>query len=318
MCAARTALVLFAAVAIAAFVLASAAPSALAQDFVHPQGGPITSNYYSSRSYGNHGALDIAGPDGSPVTAARDGTVAFAGWQGGYGNLVIIGHEAGYSTRYAHLSSFAVGSGARVVRGQTIGYEGSTGNSTGPHVHFEVRRYDAKQYVPGSVGGYVQRGYAVPHDYPGIGGAPASIAGGGGGGGGGSGSTGLTAQRVTASVLNVRSGPSTGYAIIGQVASGQIYASDAAESGWRRIWFNGVRGYCSGGHLTGTSGVTAHRVTASGLNVRTGPGTGYSVLKVVGQGQVYIRSGWQGDWIQIWFDGQARWFHGAYTQAQGL
>ena len=65
--------------------------------------------------------------------------IAFAGWDGGYGNLVIIQHEAGYQSYHGHLSRFAVSVGQNVGLGQTIGYEGSTGHSTGPHVHYEVR-----------------------------------------------------------------------------------------------------------------------------------------------------------------------------------
>jgi murein DD-endopeptidase MepM/ murein hydrolase activator NlpD len=73
------------------------------------------------------------------VRAAASGRVIIAGWMGGYGNLVVIDHGGGLSTAYGHNSSFAVGAGASVSQGQVIAYAGSTGNSTGPHVHFEVR-----------------------------------------------------------------------------------------------------------------------------------------------------------------------------------
>lgn len=92
-----------------------------------------------SQSYGNgHTGLDIAGPTGSAIGAADGGVVTFAGWQGGYGNFVIIKHGNGMVTRYAHCSKLLVKSGQKVSQGQTIGLRGSTGRSTGPHLHFEV------------------------------------------------------------------------------------------------------------------------------------------------------------------------------------
>ena len=86
-----------------------------------------------------HEGIDIAVPAGTPVRAAAPGRVVFAGWGGGYGYLVSIDHGSGVVTRYAHNSRLAVRVGQRVARGQIIAYSGSTGNSTGPHVHFEIR-----------------------------------------------------------------------------------------------------------------------------------------------------------------------------------
>jgi murein DD-endopeptidase MepM/ murein hydrolase activator NlpD len=87
-----------------------------------------------------HDGIDFPAPLGTPVGAAGVGTVVSAGWNsGGYGNLVIVQHRLGYQTWYAHLSRFAVSSGSRVAGGVRIGYVGSTGHSTGPHLHFEVR-----------------------------------------------------------------------------------------------------------------------------------------------------------------------------------
>jgi murein DD-endopeptidase MepM/ murein hydrolase activator NlpD len=92
-----------------------------------------------SQSYGGrHTGLDIAGSTGSSVVAADGGAVSFSGWEGGYGNFVIINHGNGLTTRYAHLSKRIVSSGQYVDQGQTIGLRGSTGRSTGPHLHFEV------------------------------------------------------------------------------------------------------------------------------------------------------------------------------------
>ena len=87
-----------------------------------------------------HGGIDLAGPVGTPIYATADGMVAKAEWNnGGYGNLVEISHGQGIQTRYGHLSRIAARAGSRVRRGELIGYMGSTGRSTGSHLHYEVR-----------------------------------------------------------------------------------------------------------------------------------------------------------------------------------
>jgi murein DD-endopeptidase MepM/ murein hydrolase activator NlpD len=86
-----------------------------------------------------HGGLDFKGPIGTPILAAADGEISFAGWQGGYGNTIEITHANGLVTRYAHLSGYTVSLGTKVKRGLQIGRMGSTGRSTGSHLHFEVR-----------------------------------------------------------------------------------------------------------------------------------------------------------------------------------
>jgi murein DD-endopeptidase MepM/ murein hydrolase activator NlpD len=86
-----------------------------------------------------HTGLDIPAPTGTPVIAANSGTVIRSGWNNSYGNLVIIDHGGQVATVYAHNSKLAVSEGDTVAQGQTIAYVGSTGNSTGPHCHFEVR-----------------------------------------------------------------------------------------------------------------------------------------------------------------------------------
>src|SRR3989475_692478 len=104
-----------------------------------------------------HLAVDYAAPPGTPVRAVADGTVSHAGWDGGYGLAVRVRHRSGYQTLYAHLSRFGhdVRAGTRVNQRQVIGYVGSTGLSTGPHLHYEVikggRRVNplGEKFIPG-------------------------------------------------------------------------------------------------------------------------------------------------------------------------
>lgn len=103
-----------------------------------PVSGPVTSSY-GARWGRMHEGIDIAVGEGTPVHAAAAGTVIYAGWMGGYGNLVVVDHGNGLSTAYAHNSSLAVAVGQSVAAGEVVSYSGNTGNSTGPHVHFEVR-----------------------------------------------------------------------------------------------------------------------------------------------------------------------------------
>lgn len=92
-----------------------------------------------TREPGQHNAVDISSAVGQPVRSPADGIVVKAEWANGYGNVIYISHGYGYSTRYGHLKAFGVRAGARVKRGDVIGYVGSTGRSTGPHLHYEVR-----------------------------------------------------------------------------------------------------------------------------------------------------------------------------------
>ena len=87
-----------------------------------------------------HPGIDLAGPYGTPIYATADGTVLRAGWNsGGYGNLVELDHGRGITTRYGHMSAILVSAGQHIKRGQQIGRMGSTGRSTGNHLHYEVR-----------------------------------------------------------------------------------------------------------------------------------------------------------------------------------
>ncbi|HOQ39179.1 MAG TPA: M23 family metallopeptidase [Fervidobacterium sp.] len=115
-------------------------------DFVWPAYGSITSEFgwrlhpiYNKNMF--HSGIDIGVPLSTPVFAARGGTVKYAGWQSGYGNVIIIDH-GGYQTYYAHLSKINVYVGLRVEKGDFIARSGNTGTSTGPHLHFEVRKND--------------------------------------------------------------------------------------------------------------------------------------------------------------------------------
>ncbi|MDL2288909.1 peptidoglycan DD-metalloendopeptidase family protein [Oscillospiraceae bacterium OttesenSCG-928-F05] len=112
--------------------------------FVKPFNGSVSSPYGYRRFRGRtefHTGVDLTGPAarGKPIVASDGGTVSYAGWKGSYGNLVIIDHGNGYSTYYAHCQSLNVSAGQKVAQGELIARVGSTGNSTGPHLHFEVR-----------------------------------------------------------------------------------------------------------------------------------------------------------------------------------
>jgi len=111
---------------------------------IWPLSGPITSEFgwRTHPIFGNarfHSGLDIGGDYGMPIHAAQSGIVIEAGWIGGYGNTIMIDHGGGIVTLYGHNESLAVGVGQYVNQGDVIAYCGSTGNSTGPHCHFEVR-----------------------------------------------------------------------------------------------------------------------------------------------------------------------------------
>ncbi|MEX1162453.1 MAG: peptidoglycan DD-metalloendopeptidase family protein [Nitriliruptor sp.] len=119
--------------------------------FAWPMCAPVTSEY-GPRWGRMHQGIDQGAGTGTPIGAAKAGTVIFAGWQGGYGNLTLIDHGS-VVTAYAHQSRIAVRSGQSVSQGATIGYVGTTGNSTGPHLHFETRvngsAVNPRQYLSG-------------------------------------------------------------------------------------------------------------------------------------------------------------------------
>lgn len=110
------------------------------------------SNPFGGGSFELHSGQDINAEHGDEVVAAANGRVVFADWHGGYGQLVTVDHGGGLTTRYAHLSKIEVRVGAQIARGQRIGAVGSTGRSTGPHLHYEVRINDEpvnpRAYLP--------------------------------------------------------------------------------------------------------------------------------------------------------------------------
>lgn len=120
-------------------------PDRQVDGFSKPVGGRLSSRFGQRfhpilRFARFHSGVDFSAGWGMPVIAAADATVEAAGWAGGYGRQVRLGHAGGVATSYSHLSGFAVAPGARVRRGDVIGYVGSSGLSTGPHLHFEVRK----------------------------------------------------------------------------------------------------------------------------------------------------------------------------------
>ncbi len=121
--------------------------------YVWPMCAPVTSEY-GPRWGRMHRGIDLGAPTGTPIRAIRAGTVIFAGWQGGYGQITLVDHGNGVVSAYAHQSRFAVGQGARVAQGQVIGYVGTTGNTTGAHLHLETRvggtAVNPRQYLSGS------------------------------------------------------------------------------------------------------------------------------------------------------------------------
>ena len=114
---------------------------------VLPFASPVAEGYssfvsspFGKRWGGHHDGVDIAADTGTPIIAARGGTVSYAGWRGGYGHFVEVAHDGGWSTRYAHCSHLVARKGAHIRTGQVIAHVGATGNCTGSHLHFETRK----------------------------------------------------------------------------------------------------------------------------------------------------------------------------------
>ncbi len=131
----------------------SAGKASIGISLIKPVSGTITSRFGvgSSIRRSSHTGLDIATSTGTPIGAAASGTVTFSGYKGSYGNMIVISHGNGVQTYYAHCSKLYAAAGTQVSQGQTIAAVGSTGNSTGPHLHLEVRlngvAYNPQNYV---------------------------------------------------------------------------------------------------------------------------------------------------------------------------
>ena len=137
------------------WIRANSAPS------IWPIEGPVTAAFGERIDPFNgegafHSGVDIGSPIGQPIIAPADGTILFADFMGGYGRAIVVDHGHGITTRYGHLKSFAVFAGERVHRGDTIGYVGDSGRSTGPHLHYEVRIND----IPVNPHKYLRTTYA--------------------------------------------------------------------------------------------------------------------------------------------------------------
>jgi murein DD-endopeptidase MepM/ murein hydrolase activator NlpD len=126
---------------------------ALSINLIRPISGTITSRFghVSSRRVSRHTGLDIAASTGTKIKAAAGGTVTFSGYKGSFGYMVVINHGDGVETYYAHCSKLYVKAGQQVNQGEVIAAVGNTGNSTGPHLHLEVRvngvAYNPQNYV---------------------------------------------------------------------------------------------------------------------------------------------------------------------------
>ena len=128
---------------VAQVVYAGPPPPGAAQgsgNFMWPASGVITQGYW-----GGHRAIDIGAPCGTSIYASDSGYVSSLGWMGGYGNYIILSHGNGWETLYAHLSQILVRPNTSVQRGELIGRVGTTGRSTGCHLHFEIRQYGTKR-----------------------------------------------------------------------------------------------------------------------------------------------------------------------------
>ena len=127
--------------------------ASLGISLIRPVSGTITSRFgvNSSVRSSSHTGLDIATATGTPVKAAAGGTVTFSGWKGSYGYMIVISHGNGVQTYYGHCSKLYASAGQTVAQGETIAAVGSTGNSTGPHLHLEVRvngvAYNPQNYI---------------------------------------------------------------------------------------------------------------------------------------------------------------------------
>jgi hypothetical protein len=150
-----------------AFALLALFPAALPAQMNYPATGNITQTWNQHAS--NDRAIDIANSTGTDVGSAYSGTVYDVVYlTTSYGRYLKVNHPSSYQTLYAHNSSVIVSEGQAVAQNQHIAEMGATGNATGPHSHFEIRRSGVFQYIPGSVGDHVVAGTRIPYTYSGL------------------------------------------------------------------------------------------------------------------------------------------------------
>lgn len=131
-------------------------------------------------------------------------------------------------------------------------------------------------------------------------------------------SAGMVGDKVATSVLNVRSGPGTGYGIMGTVGSGQIYMRVTASGDWHKIYFKGNTGWCHSGYTSTVTSGSAAKVTTGTLNVRTGPSTGYGIAGSVHSGELYYIVTTSAGWHKVYWGGGAYWIYSGYTATVGF
>ncbi|MEV0455767.1 M23 family metallopeptidase [Catellatospora methionotrophica] len=242
----------------------------------------------------DHYGVDIAANSGKAIGAAYPGTVTFAGWTSGGGNSVTVSHSAGYTTRYLHMvQAPSVGAGQTVGQGQLLGYVGSTGNSTGPHLHFEIRRNNAVQDLSPAYGcgGTVTKGAPINLPFADL---PAA---------------GAVTERFafvnTAGVLHVKDGAYTpwqpvnaggatktalGGNWIGWIQSGDFYAKDGVYGGWLTM---------AGGGQVRDIAISGNRFafvnTAGVAYVKDGPYAAWQAINSGGATRIEL----DGDWIGV-------------------
>ena len=191
---------------------------------------PVTQSFGEKiTNPGGHTGIDYALYTGTAVLASADGVVSLAVYSTtDYGNHIILDHGDGYQTLYAHLSEISVSVNQNICRGQIIGASGKTGNSTGPHLHFELRLnqtpVDPQPFLDGIDGNAVEPSVITPEQTP------------------------VRKWEVACPVLNVRSGPSIGYPVCEQLREGDfVTESDRFETLWIRIgndrWASAI--YCN-------------------------------------------------------------------------
>ena len=293
----------------AGWILGLGALSAQAAgEFIWSISGRITSTWRYQSGGVHSGSADIANVSWTPIGASRHGS-SYAFYQsGGCGNGVKITHTAGYHTIYCHFVKWPSVGSQSVGTNQVIGYVGSTGNSTGPHLHYGLFRYGTRLVIPGlNFGQWVTRGQAVPGSYAGLSGTSTPPP-----------STNATVQfqaKVTVSALNVRTGPGTGYGVVGSLGNGAVVNVYGTSNNWYKISYGGTYRWIAGWLTARVAAASTFRakVTTAVLNVRTGPSTGYAIVGTLRSGAIVTVYGTSGSWYKISYGGSYRWIAGWYT-----